>query len=209
MKINEKIPLNKITLSDLDKARDNLKELKLHHTFERILFKYLLGELKHKYPDNKKKEIESWDLIGNFGGRSGISADFKIANGKTQLRMELQLPNEFRLMIQNKKMKGNGNPEKILSKEFLKDFFGIIEKLSNSKYNGQREKILYPKGRKKYNMFGKGEIIYKNIKLNRNLNFEELLGLFDDFSKVIEYGERENNSGPFRKLFSPIIKVLK
>ena len=155
----------------------------LHDVYQKILFNYL--EVKFR----KRLDLQNSDLRRVWSGFSRgtglVSLDYRLKEDHDEPHLELQLQyDNLRLMLIHKE------PKKDSLKEFRAEFFEIISNLANSEKYCRTPGELFPKNNKEYNKYGK-YLIYKNIKLNENLSFNEIINLLDDtFKKIVELGKK-------------------
>ena len=161
-----------------------LKTIKLHDVQQKIWHNHLLIKIQQKFANDSDK-INSWQQFSR--GTGYVSFDYRIAEysaNKDEVRLELQLQyDSLKLMLASSK------DPRDLPEDFKRSFFGIIEKLSESKYCRKKGEI-FPKTKdKEYNKYGH-RLIYKAIKLSDDLSFDEVIDLFSKvFKEVIEFGQ--------------------
>ncbi|MFP4645765.1 MAG: PD-(D/E)XK nuclease family protein [Candidatus Woesearchaeota archaeon] len=189
----------KNTVSDMHAEYKRLSEIRLHDIYQKILFNYVLRDLTQKLNEDKldfiqgfdfSKKISLWQDFWRGTGLVSLNYTLNKESGEDDIfRLELQLQYDaLKLMLIHK------NPRDKLSEEFKENYFKIIENLSNSKYCRKQGQI-YPKSRKKeYKKYGE-KLIYKNIILDKDLDFTEITELFyNTFKKMIDFGEKIKQS---------------
>ena len=187
---------SKDTLSDMHNEVGNFKKIRLHDIYQKILFNYLSRELDRKIDKSDfaqdHKPPETWSAFSRGTGTVSLHYPLKSERGDiNNFRLELQLQyDNLKLMLIHKEPKS-------LDKQFRHRFFDIISQLANSE-KCRKKGELFPKNKdnknEKYNRYGKN-LIYKNIKLNENLNFKDIIDLLDDtFKKIIEFGKKTDKN---------------
>ena len=178
---------SKDTLKKMHEDYGIFQGIGLHDVYQKILFNYL--EVKFR----KRLDLQNSDLRRVWSGFSRgtglVSLDYRLKEGHDEPHLELQLQyDHLRLMLIHKE------PKKDSLKEFRTEFFEIISDLANSEKYCRTPGELFPKNNKEYNKYGK-TLIYKNIKLNENLSFNEIIDLLDDtFKKIVELGKKTDKN---------------
>lgn len=182
------------TLSDMHNEVNIFKKIRLHDVYQKILFNYLLRELKRKLRDGKSDFAQGHDprraWQDFWTGKGTVSLDYVLNDKRKEFRLELQLQGDhLKLLLIHPNKEG-------LPKKDIDNFFDIISDLAkNSEYceNGK----LYPipnRKNKEYNVYGKN-IIYKRITLKGSLTFDRVIDIFyKTFKKVVEFGKKTDKN---------------
>lgn len=184
-----------LKISDMRNEHIKFAKIRLHDIYQKILFNYILRELNSLLDKENKdfangfdfsKKISTWQDFSRSTGL--VTLNYTIREGKNDnsgFRLELQLQyHTLKLMLIHE------NPIKGVTEEFKKNYFSIIENLSNSKYCREKGE-LFPKSKQKdYNKY-KLICIYKNIILSDELVMSEIIDMmYKTFNEIIKFGEK-------------------
>lgn len=181
------------TIKEMKDEYKILKEIRLHDIQQKIIFNdflvFLESKLKRDNYDydlgyNFSKNISIWDAFSR--GTGLISLNYTIDN-KEEFRLEIQLQfNLLRTMLIKK------NPKDVKIVGIRTKYFKVIENFSKTKYIREIDE-LFPKGEKNYNKYGNNNI-YKNVVINENIKFRDLLDdIYRLFKDIIEIGDEYRN----------------
>ena len=184
---------SKYSLNDMDLEYKRLSKVRLHDISQKILFNYILRELNLKLKEDSKSFANGYDFSDKISSWQGftrgtglVSLNYTIEQGKDNrsgFRLELQLQYDaLKLMLIHE------NPKQ-LNDNFKDNFFKIIEDLSNSKFCRKKGELFPNRKGKKYKKYG-SNLIYKNIKLSKDLMMPEIVNMmYDTFKKIITFVE--------------------